>query len=73
MEIEAKPGSNEHLLRIRERQLAQQKHYWVEAAEKALEALPGASLSTHPAHTLWLRVQLAKAPPVEIGLSAQDA
>lgn len=43
---------------------------WLKAAERALEAIPGASNSTHPAHSLWLRVELAKAPPVDVVLSA---
>lgn len=59
----------EHLLKIRTRQLAMSSQKWCEAAEAALALLPGASSSTHPAYGLWLRVQMHRAPPVEIVLS----
>lgn len=59
----------EHLLRIRTRQLAQSKEAWCKAAEAALALLPGASNSSHPANSLWLRVEMHRAPPVEVVLS----
>lgn len=60
---------SEHLLRIRTRQLAQSSEAWCKAAEAALSLLPGASNSSHPAHSLWLRAQLHREPPVGVVLS----
>jgi hypothetical protein len=57
---------SEGLLRLRTRQLETTRRAWVAAAERALADIPGASRSDHPAHDLWLRVQMANAPPVEI-------
>lgn len=59
----------EHMLRVRTRQLKQSGDAWCTAAEKALETMPGASNSSHPANSLWLRVQLHRAPNVEVVLS----
>lgn len=59
----------EHLLRIRTRQLERCGREWCKAAEAALSLLPGASNSSHPAHSLWLRVEMMKQPPVEVVLS----
>lgn len=59
----------EHLLRIRTRQLKQSGDAWCEAAEAALANMPGASNSSHPAHSLWLRVEMHRAPPVDVVLS----
>lgn len=47
------------------------RNAWMRAAEKALAAIPGASNSSHPAYDLWLRAELAKAPPVGVVLSTQ--
>lgn len=60
----------ETLLRIRTRQLKWSGDAWCKSAEAALALLPGASNSSHPAHSLWLRVQLHRAPPMEAILSA---
>lgn len=59
----------EHLLRHRTRQLARSGDAWCRAAESALALLPGASNSSHPAHSLWLRVEMHRAAPVELVLS----
>lgn len=50
--------SDERLLALRTRQLAQAGDAWCKAAEAALEAIPGASNTSHPAYSLWLRVQM---------------
>lgn len=42
---------------------------WVRAAEAALRDIPDASGSGHPAHDLWLRVEMSKMGPLEIVLS----
>ena len=57
------------LLALRTRQLTQAGDAWCKAAEAALEAIPGASNTSHPAYSLWLRVQMHRAPPVEVVLS----
>lgn len=62
----------EHLLKLRTHQLKLNAENWCKAAEAALEMLPMASASNHPAHDLWLRVQMHRAPPVEIVLSQED-
>lgn len=60
-------GDAQHLLRIRDRQIETSRKAWVRAAEQALEVIgPGVSRSDHPAHDLWLRVEMSKLPPVEI-------
>ncbi len=59
----------EHMLRIRTRQLKTSGDMWCAAAEKALALIPDAGNSFHPAYSLWLRVQLHRAPPVEVVLS----
>jgi hypothetical protein len=58
--------SPERLLELRTRQIETSRKAWIRAAEAALTVLPGASNSAHPAHDLWLRVEMAKLPPVEI-------
>ena len=60
----------QRLLDLRTRQLRTSREGWCKAAEAALAAIPGASNSTHPAYDLWLRVQMHRAPPMEIVLSA---
>lgn len=59
----------DHLLALRTRQLKQAGGAWCKAAEAALTDIPGASNSGHPAHSPWLRVQLHRAPMVEVVLS----
>lgn len=59
----------ENMLRIRTRQLSRVGDAWCKAAEVALTQIPGASNSTHPAHSLWLRVQLHREPLVGVVLS----
>lgn len=66
---EAEPAAAEHLLRIRTRQLSLSHDLWCNAAEAALALLPGASNSSHPAHSLWLRVECHRAPSVDVVLS----
>lgn len=61
--------SPERLLQLRERQFRTSTAMWIRAAEAALAATPGASNSSHPAHALWLRVELAKQEPVGVVLS----
>jgi len=53
-----------------ERRLKMSTDHWVRAAEAALADIPGASRSDHPAHDLWLRVEMTKAAPVDVVLSA---
>lgn len=60
---------SERLLEIRTRQLETAHVRWCRAAEAALADIPGASRSDHPAHALWLRVQMQHEPPVEVVLS----
>ena len=62
----------ERLLRLRDRQLKTNNAAWLRAAETALAALPGASNSTHPAHALWLRVEMAKQPSMDVVLSSAE-
>lgn len=57
------PEREIELLKRRERT---SRAAWLRAAEAALSTLPGASRSDHPAHDLWLRVEMSKLPPVEI-------
>jgi hypothetical protein len=52
------------------RQRSTSRSMWLRAAEAALSALPGASSSSHPAHDLWVRVEMAKVQGVEIVQSA---
>lgn len=61
-------SANRTIARLR-RQLSLTSRHWAQAADAALERLPGASNSGHPAHSLWLRVQLHNQPPVEVVLS----
>lgn len=65
--------SPERRLELRTRQLRQSGDAWCAAAEKALALMPGASNSSHPAYSLWLRVHLHREPPVEVVLSSQQA
>lgn len=53
-----------HFLKLRDRQHIQLRDGWVRAAEKALEGDP---------RELRLRVEMAKAPPVEVVLSADGS
>lgn len=46
-----------HFLKLRDRQQVQSRDYWVRAAEKALAGDP---------RELRLRVEMAKAPPVDV-------
>lgn len=66
---EAELAAAEHMLRHRTRQLARTSEAWCKAAEAALALVPGASNSSHPAHSLWLRVEMHRATPVEVVLS----
>ncbi len=59
----------ERELEIARRRERMSTELWVRAAREALDGIPGASRSDHPAHDLWLRVQLAEAPSVGVVLS----
>jgi hypothetical protein len=59
----------ERTLKRRERQAENSQKFWMDAAERALAAIHGASNSSHPAYSLWLRVEMAKQPPMDVVLS----
>lgn len=65
--------SETRLLELRTRQLTRTSEAWFKAAESALRLLPEASRSDHPAHALWLRVEMHRAPHVEVVLSEVSA
>lgn len=60
----------EREIQLLKRRLDMSTKYWVRAAEAALGYIPGASRSDHPAHDLWLRVEMSKLGPVEVVQSA---
>lgn len=64
---------SERLLQLRTSQFARSRENWCKAAEAALALLPGASNSAHPAHDLWMRVQMHRAAPADVVLSEQEA
>lgn len=63
----------ERTLVRRDKQIVTTRKAWVRAARAALAAIHGASNSTHPAHDLWLRVEMADLPPMSVVLSEDAA
>lgn len=54
------------------RHLERSTDAWLKAAERALEVIPGASNSSHPAYSLWLRVQMHRNEPISLVLSSPE-